>query len=266
MRSRALITIAYFGVLPILGLSTIGCFHNVYLPPPVGGNWIATVSSSGGQNVSLKGALALSGLFDSITGVAHISGLPCVSADTPLETSGKQDMQTLQTKLSINLDANNRMDIVGTQSENLSALSGTFTMKNSSCNGITSGHITATQFAPLSGTYTGSLSLSQGGALEISTSLTQDKLANEEGKYPVSGSATITPSQCASGWTLANSFAAGDQFVITYVSADSSSQLQASGKFSQDAKSMNVTSFIISGGSCDNYSGAGTLVKQPLGQ
>jgi len=265
MRPRPLIASAHLILIPILGVSLVGCFKNTNPPPPVGGNWVTTISPDG-QKAALSGALALSGLFDSVTGVTHITGLPCVSDTSPLATTGKQDIPSLETKLSMALGSNNTMNIVGTQSADLSMLTGTFAMKDSSCGGIATGHITATKYAPLSGTYAGSLNLSQGGALEISTLLSQNDLADEEGKYPVSGAATMTSFKCASGWTLADSFVTGDHFLFTYVSSDNSSQLSASGTFFSNAKNITVNSFAIDGGSCDGYSGAGVLSLRPSGQ
>jgi hypothetical protein len=145
-------------------------------------------------------------------------------------------------------------------------MSGTFKLKNLSCGEITSGYIAATKFAPLSGTYSGSLNLSQGGALAFSTVLTQDKLVDEDGKYWILGSAIITASQCGGSWTLADSFVEGDHFVLTYISSDNAIQLQASGNSSSDANSLTISSFVINGRSCDGYYGTGVLSQQPSGQ
>jgi hypothetical protein len=88
MRSRALIASAYLTVLPVLGESIVGSFHNTYPPTPVEGNWVTKLSSDG-QKVNLNGALALSGQFDSVTGVAHLTGFPCFSSQSPLATTRK---------------------------------------------------------------------------------------------------------------------------------------------------------------------------------
>jgi hypothetical protein len=237
-----------------------GCgSHN--LPSPLNGNWVGTLSLPGTpSSLQAQATFAMSGLYDSVTGKALLNGFPCTSSTVPVSVTGTQDLLSLDTTWTAPINQDSTLTVTGEQTQNLSAMSGTFSLSGTHCGGLTSGNFQATNYSPISGSYLGSGVTKQGNSLSILTSLEQAAGADNTGRYPLSGSVSVTPEQCVNSPTLVNSYVVGDTFSISYLSADQS-QLNITGTYTPDAKTMTIQSFAISGGPCDGFQGSGKLSK-----
>ena len=251
-------------ISPSLVLSLLlatGCqsVHNI--PSYQNGNWVAALSSPGTSSAfQNQGTFGMSGYYESATGKALLNGFPCASPSTPVAVSGTQDLGTLKTTWVAPIDQDSTLTIVGQQTQNLSSINGTFSLTGTHCGGLTSGTFTATNYSPITGDYLGSVVTTQGNSISILASLEQADVVDGTGKYPISGSASLTPSQCVSNPTLVNSYVVGNTFSLSYLSADQS-QLNVTGTYTADAKTLNLQSFTFTGGSCDGLQGSGKLTK-----
>jgi hypothetical protein len=244
---------------PVLCLFTSGCGIN--FPSPQTGNWVANLSLPGASSsLNAQASVALSGQFDSARGIARLTGFPCVSSNSPIPVTGTQNLSTLQTTWTAQLTPDVVLNMSSTQSKDLSTLNGTFSLTGSACGGLTSGDFEATRYSPLSGEYLGALVTTTGASLDLVASVGQSAAADANGQYPITGSATVAPDQCLSNPTLVNSYVLGKAFTNSYKSNDQSS-LTLTGTYTPDATTMNLSSFSFTGGPCDGFSGAGTLMK-----
>jgi len=246
-------------VLCALSMFMSGCSINS--PSGMNGNWVADLSLPQAQgSVPVQSSFALTGRYDTANGISRLAGLPCISPNVPVNVTASQDVISLKTSLAATINSNTALTLTGTEASNFSTMNGTFTISGTDCGGLTSGTFVATKYQPLSGSYLGSFTSAQGNAITFLTSLDQSAVADETGRYPISGSASLTSSLCTSSSTLANSYVVGNTFSNVYVSADSS-VLTVVGTFTEDAKTMNVQSFAISGGSCDGFQSAGAMLN-----
>jgi hypothetical protein len=254
-----------FGIIaPSLVLSLLfatGCQSIRNIPSYQSGNWVATLSTPGTTSAFQNQAtFGMSGYYESATGEAILNGFPCASPHAPVAVTGTQDLLTLDTTWVAPINQNSTLTIVGQQTQNLSSINGTFSLTGTHCGGLTSGTFTATNYSPITGDYLGSVVTTQGNSISILASLEQADVVDNTGKYPISGSGSLTPSQCVNNPTLVNSYVVGNTFSLSYLSADQS-QLNLTGTYTADAKTLNLQSFAITGGSCDGLQGSGKLTK-----
>jgi hypothetical protein len=251
-------------ITPSLVLSLLfatGCqsIHNI--PSSQSGNWVATLSTPGTSSAFQNQAtFGMSGYYESATGKALLNGFPCASPSAPVAVTGTQDLLSLDTTWVAPINQDSTLTILGQQSQNFSSMNGTFSLTGTHCGGLTSGTFTATNYSPITGEFLGSVVTTQGNSISVLATLEQADAVDQTGKYSISGSGSLTPSQCVNNPTLVNSYVVGNTFSLSYLSADQS-QLNITGTFTADAKTLNLQSFAITGGSCDGLQGSGKLTK-----
>lgn len=249
----------HFFVLGVLCLLPIGCgFGNN--PSALNGNWVTSLNLPAASNLfPVAATFAMSGdHYNSATGIARIVGLPCLSADTPVSVEAIEDTISLQTKWNAPIAKSSTLALDGVQSVDFSTMRGTFSISGADCGGLSSGNFSAKKYMPLSGSFLGSFVTSKGDSLVLLTSLEQSSTTDASGRYPLLGSASVTPMQCINNPALVNSYVIGDTFSAKYVGTDQT-QLNVSGTFSADARTVKVESFAIVGGPCDGSSAMGSL-------
>ena len=148
--------------------------------------------------------------------------------------------------------------VTSTSNSTNDQLTGTYQISGGCANGTT-GTITGTRYAPLSGTYSGALGSSNQTA---TLSLTQGLLGNGSGYSPVTGSATFAGFSCfTTGMLTANSGSVlGSSAQLTFTANDGET-VTLTGTFDPTADAVMVTSGTISGGACSGSLGTGTLAK-----
>jgi hypothetical protein len=247
-------------LLCVVCVSVTGC-ANRNLPSPLNGNWVTTLTLPEAPNsFPVQASFAMFGHYETAVGIARLSGLPCTSPNTPISVAATQDLLALRTKWIASVTPNTTIILNGVQSENLSAVSGTFSVEGTNCGGLTSGIFLAKRYEPLSGSYLGSLVTPQNNSISFLTSLEQNDSSDGSGRYPISGSASITPAQCIANPTIVNSYVFGNAFSSTYTSSNMS-QINVTGSFTEDAKTINILTFTISGGPCNGLQAVGTLTR-----
>ena len=165
-------------------------------------------------------------------------------------TSFAVDNQTL----SINVQANSG----GNQFTGVYSIAG-------GCADGAKGTATGTEYAPLTGTYTGSV-MGSSPAVQLSLSLSQTAEGTGIGDFPVSGSATFSGISCFSQGTLDSQSGSviGNTVSMLFNTNDSAgAQLQMAGTMDSAANTLTISSIEMTGGSCSGSLGSATLVRQP---
>lgn len=155
--------------------------------------------------------------------------------------------------LSINVQANT----AGSQ------FSGTYSIAGGCADGA-SGSVAGTEYAPVTGTYTGATTGSA-PAVTMSLSLSQDAGATGMGTFPLSGSATFTGISCFSAGTLSaeDGSVIGDSVTMQFTTnGTDGSEIQMSGTINPAATTMTLSSIQITGGNCSGALGSATLTRQ----
>lgn len=162
-------------------------------------------------------------------------------------TSFSIDGQTL----SINVQANP----AGNQFSGNYSISG-------GCAGGAKGTATGTEYAPLTGTYAGSITGSS-PVVTLSLSLSQNTAGTGLGTFPLSGTATFTGISCFSQGTLAaeNGSVIGDTVNMEFTTNDTQgAKVQMTGTIDTAASTLTLSSIQVNGGSCSATQGSATLV------
>jgi hypothetical protein len=140
-------------------------------------------------------------------------------------------------------------------------LNGTWVVNGGCANGA-AGTITGTQYAPLSGTFSGAISGST-PAKTLQLSLSQFATGTGDGVFPVTGTATMTGFACFTTGTLASTDGSviGSSAALTFSTNDMSGPvtMALTGSFDPTAKTLTLTSVQVNGGSCSGSYGGATL-------
>lgn len=226
----------------------------------VTGNWQITLSPTAPIS-TLAGYLSQQGTgnneFTTAALQAHTTG--CFTDATTVPMSGQTSGTDVNLSsfvisgqtLSLNVQANT----AGNQ------FSGTYSIAGG-CAGGTSGKVTGTEYAPLGGTYTGSITGSS-PAVTLSLALSQETVATGLGVFPMSGSATFTGISCFSQGTLSaqNGSVLGDTVTMDFTT-NGSAEVQMTGTFDTAASTVTLSSIQVSGSSCSGSLGTATLTRQ----
>lgn len=231
------------------------------------GNWqLITTDTSGAPAFS-----SFAGFIDeatdgsgNLTAVFQVQPGTCYLGATTVPASGTTSVTaagaTSTTAVSLSSFSVNGQYIYITATANSTndQLTGTYQISGGCANGTT-GTLTGTRYAPLSGMYSGALGSSNQTA---TLSLAQGALGNGSGYSPVTGSATFSGVRCFTTGTLTtnNGSAIGGAVQLTFTANDGET-VAITGTFDPAADSITVTSGTISGGACSGSLGTGTLAQ-----
>ena len=254
-----------FLALPLL-LVSIGCSNSLTPTPSasaisVTGNW-QFVSPTTAKLPSLSGELTGAGA--SITAILHSNAATaCIAPTTAIELRGAADAGNLLTLTGI-LPDGGALTLTGTIAANGKSLTAaTYNVIGGACAlpspaGITS----ATVFAPITGNYTGTFSDPNGPVIIIAAALTQTPASDTDGNFQLTGNATFGTNPCfSSPVSIAGSQVTGGTFTLTYADPTTLNSVTASGTFTPDGTTLNVTNWTLTG-SCGPDQGTGTLTHQ----
>ena len=132
------------------------------------------------------------------------------------------------------------------------------------CIGGSNGTVTGTRYAPLTGTYAGSIGTST-PAPTVSVTSTQGGQGTGSGTTQLTGNATFTGFTCFTKGSVStpDSYVLGSQVVITLGTNDpTGAQAILTGTFDSGATTITLTSVNVTGGSCSGNYGTATLASQ----
>jgi hypothetical protein len=154
------------------------------------------------------------------------------------------------------------LTITATSNAGFTQFTGTYSVGGSCANGA-AGSVVGTRYAPLTGTYSGSLGTNAGQSLQLD--LTQATIATGNGTFFVTGSAKLQGFSCFSSATL-GSYAGtvvGSTVQLQFTTNESpSSTLTLSGSIDPTADTLTASSIQVSGGQCSGSLGGATLTRQ----
>ncbi len=121
--------------------------------------------------------------------------------------------------------------------------------------------VTAQQYTPVSGTYTGTLTTTEGETFALSTSLTQTGTPDSTGTYHLTGTAASPGNTCVPLTLPATaSTVNGGSISTTYTDAASGTAITGTGTSSPDGATITITAWTITS-PCGTDTGSGTLTQ-----
>lgn len=121
--------------------------------------------------------------------------------------------------------------------------------------------ITAQQYQPVSGTFSGTLTDVDGDSFPLTTTVSEIAQPDTDGTYHIQGTANAPDNACVPGAVTATaSVLSGGSISATY-SDGNGTTITASGYASADGTTIALTSWQITG-ACGTASGSGTLTRQ----
>jgi len=231
------------------------------------GNWQFSSSATASARLSsFGGSLSVEG--NTVTGTLHAlsSKGQCVGTSIPLPVTGS-------------IDGSRRLTLTGPLSGGTLNLSGTLAEDGKSLTGASYGvrggacplstptisardsgaPVTAQQYQPVSGTYTGTLTTSDGQTFTLTSNLTQTSQPDSNGVYHVSGTAASPGNTCVPNSLPATaSTIDGGSISTTYTDPATGTSITASGTTSPDGQAITLSNWTIQS-PCGSDTGTGTL-------
>lgn len=277
--TRKLLALTSLGLAGLLAGLLAGCATTSSSTPAtttqtyadLAGNWQFT-SAGNSSLTSLGGSLTVSGA--NVTGMLHPLAGACLTPATtaPFAVSGNINSAGLLTLTSTNF-AGGAFHLTGTIAANQHSLQNpAYTVSGGSCASATpalarvtpqdNATITiAQQYQPISGTYTGNFSDSDGVILAVSANLQQSSSPDANGYYHLSGTATFANNPCLNTPVVTDSVINGASITATYTDATTGNAITATGTFNATATTLTVPNWTLTGtGSCAD-SGTGSIAK-----
>jgi hypothetical protein len=153
------------------------------------------------------------------------------------------------------------MTIKGTKDATATHFTGSYAIAGGCADGAT-GTLAGTQYAALSGTYSGAVTGDAAQTLQLS--VTQFTQGTGDGVFLVSGSAVFSGFSCFTKGTLASEDGAviGSAVKLTFATNDSGgAQAVLTGTIDSAADTLTLSSIAVTGGSCPGAIGAAVLTK-----
>jgi hypothetical protein len=236
----------------------------------VSGNWAFASSSPSAANLpQLSGSLA--GTNASISGSFHTSASgACIDAQTIVKVTGSADANNNLILTSAPFASGSVLTVKGRlAADGKSISSASYSVTGGSCafpeaNGSAYVPLTATQYQPISGTYTGTFVDPYGNSLSVVATLTQTTDPDANGTFHLSGNVTYpSGDDCITAPVVTDSTVTGSSLSVTYTQTVNTavSTVTASGTFNSDATVLTVTNWTTAG-ACGTDNGTGSLTKQ----
>jgi hypothetical protein len=183
------------------------------------GNWqISTDPSQAARLPQLSGSLT--GTGSAVTGIFHAtSSNECISPQSKIEVAGSLDEHNVLPLTSAPFASGSILRLIGTVNSGNRLEVSTYTITGGTCAfsaGATSISATAHLLQPVSGTYQGTFTDSEGDSLPITATLTQTTQPDSNGVFHVSGGATFDSNECISSPIVADSTVTGNTLSTTY--------------------------------------------------
>lgn len=226
------------------------------------GNWqISADANEAAPLPQLSGSLT--GTGSAITGIFHAtSSNACISPQSQIAVSGSLDEHNVLALTSAPFAGGSILRLIGTVTTGNRLEVSTYTVTGGTCAfsvGANSISATANLLQPVSGTYQGTFTDSDGASIPITATLTQTTQPDSNGVFHVSGGATFDNNQCVSSPIVADSTVTGNTLSTTYTQQGNT--IVATGTFDDTATTLTITSWNLNG-PCGPASGTGLLTRQ----
>ena len=276
---RKLLALTSLGLAGLLAGLLAGCAATSSSTPAastqtyadLAGNWQFT-SAGNPTLTSLAGSLTVSGA--NVSGILHpLAGACLTPANSgPFPVSGNISSAGLLTLSSASFPGG-AFHLTGTLAANQHSLQNpAYTVSGGSCAASTPAlarlspqdnpTITiAQQYQPISGTYTGNFSDSDGIILAVSANLQQSSAPDSNGYYHLSGTATFANNPCLNTPVVTDSVINGASITATYTDAQTGNSIIANGTFDPTATTLTVSNWTLSGANSCADSGTGSIAK-----
>jgi hypothetical protein len=250
-------------LLPALALTLVlaGC-GMANTPLQVGtslsGNWAFANSSNVVLNLGF-----LQGAYETVSAVGRLSGSSCVSPTSDILLTGSVGLDNKMMLVSSPFSGTTLtlQGEVSPDGKGIAAASWTFAGGN--CASLGQASVTATDYSPINGTYTGTFVDGSANSLPVSALLEQTSQPDLNGQFSLSGTATFPQNNCFKNQpSVTTSTVTGSSLAMTYTDAGSSTTLTAVGTFNAQATQLTITNWSISGGPCNGDAGTGLLAVQ----
>jgi len=154
------------------------------------------------------------------------------------------------------------VEIYSTLNASSTQFTGTYQVAGGCANG-SAGSVSGTEYAPLTGTYSGSVTGSN-PAQTIQLQLTQNGEGNGNGDFLVAGTLLATGFSCFNSGTITvpNGFVSGSSAQLDIVTNDASdAQLILKGNLDQAAGTLTLSTINVTSGACAGLYGTATLTR-----
>ncbi|MGA1983865.1 MAG: hypothetical protein ABSG84_15540 [Acidobacteriaceae bacterium] len=211
MSSRIRLTLL-IPLAAVLGCALPAANSNPLPTEPAPGNWLVSRYGSGAlpQVSGFAGALQFSS--GSVSGILtpeappNVTGLvfPTCTLFAPTAVTGTIDAgNNLTLSLPIGGGTATISATIGSNPE--TAVTGSFQIVGGTC-AMSAVSMTIAEYAPVTGTYTGSFTNMQDGtASPVTAVLTQSTIANSNGVFPLTGTVTLT-GECSTSFVISDSY------------------------------------------------------------
>lgn len=264
-------SVGQLGLIGIVAMLIAGCTNVSSLVPiadtQLGGNWqFSPVASGASALPAFSGSLAVNG--PQVTGILHPMPNPhggqCAPSTASFAVAGVVDAQNVLTLKSASFSGG-ALALTGTVApDQKTLLDASYLIVGGPC-AIAKTPVLAAQYAPISGTYAGTINSVTGNSATLSNVFTQTTQPDANGIYQLQGQATFGSSQpCLASSVITSSSVTGSTLAATYsqTQAGVTTTVNVVGTFNTDASVVTLTSYSITGGYCDGDTGSGQLTKQ----
>jgi hypothetical protein len=264
-------------VVFVIALAGCGSDHNLALTQ---GNWSVAATSTSGpvhqfrdsknltpntSNVSFYVGGNLTQTGTNVAGTMYFVGT-CIDPSLAVNFTGTVKGTTV-TLTSANLEGTTiTVTATGTTAASTSSLTGTYSITGSACD--SSGTVTLSAVAPITGTWNGTLQPGTSGpngvaAPTISIALTQATTVSSDGTFALTGTVTYTNSGCSSNGTISAGSISG-QFVLLNDSPNNTGSFDYSFGLldSASAPASMIGTYRVLDGNCADSLETLTLTKQ----
>ena len=246
-----------------LGLSLLAGCGMANTPNQVGtslsGNWSFTPS---GSNVVLNLGFT-QGAYETVSAIARLNGSSCISANSDILLTGSVGGDNQMLLVSTPFDGTT-LTLVGQVSGDGKAMAGaTWSFSGGNCGALGKANVTATSYAAINGTYTGTFVEGTGSQMAVSALLQQTSQPDLNGQFSLSGTTSFPSNGCfVDQPTMQTSNVTGSSLSMTYTDPATSSVLTAVGTLNAQVTQLTITNWSIAGGKCNGESGTGLLTAQ----
>jgi len=286
---RRILAVTSLGLAGLLAGLLSGCATGI-LPSPsatansytaLSGNWQFSSSAAAAARLSsLGGSLSASNLASggaTITGILHPLNVAnqCLGANSSLAVTGSIDAAshlTLTAPVS-----GGTLTLSGTVAPDRKSLSApTYTISGGACASpadaaVTAqtvgprdgaSPVTAQQYQPVSGTYSGTLTTGEGQTFPLTSTLSQTSQPDANGVYHVQGTASSPGNTCVpTSLSATASTIDGGSISTTYTDSVTGTSITGTGATSPDAATITISNWTINS-PCGQDTGTGTLTRQ----
>ncbi len=263
------------GILPTSSSATANSYTTI------SGNWQFSSSAAVAARLSsLGGSLSASNLTSggaTVTGILHPLNVAnqCLATTSFLAVTGSIDESghlTLSAPLS-----GGTLTLSGTVASDRKSLSSpTYTISGGACasppaaaviaravsvrDGVAP--VTAQQYQPVSGTYSGTLTTAEGQTFPLTSTLTQTSQPDANGVYHVQGTTASPGNTCVpTSLSATASTIDGGSISTTFTDPVTSTSITGTGSTSPDAVTITISNWTINS-PCGQDTGTGTLTRQ----